>query len=81
MALLRWLLFKHGSTRSTGSGHGKHLWSPCFGISWGDTTKGCRYSGVMDFGVLTVILSGIMLQREHNLTKTLLVFVREGGRR
>lgn len=60
--------------------HGEHLQSPCLGISWGDTTKGCRHPDVRDFGVSAVFLSGITLQHEHDLTKTLLVFIREGGR-
>lgn len=80
MALLRWLLSKHGSTCGTEPGYREHLQSPCLGISWGDTMKGCRHPRVRDFGMSTVILSGIMLQHEHNLTKTLLVFIREGGR-
>lgn len=78
MALLRWLLSKHRST--CGPGHGEHLQSPCLGISWRDTKKGSRHPGVRDLSVPTVIFNGITLQLEHNLTKTLLVFVREGGR-
>ena len=80
MALLRWLLSKHGITCGTGLDHRERLQRPCLGISWGGTTKGCRHPGVRDFGVPTVVLSGIMLQHEHNLTKTILVFIREGGR-
>lgn len=78
MALLRWLLSRHGSI--CGPGHGERLQSPCLGISWRDTKKGGRHPGVRDFSVPTVIFRGITLQLGHNLTKTLLVFVWEGGR-
>lgn len=73
MALLRWLLSRHGSI--CGPGHGERLQSPCLGISWRDTKKGGRHPGVRDFSVPTVIFRGITLQLGHNLTKTLLVFV------
>lgn len=69
MALLRWLLSKHGSTCDTASGHGEHLQSPGLGMTRGDTVKGCRHPGVGDFAVTPVILSGIVLQYEHNLTQ------------